>query len=141
MRRIHFFILCLFFALQGYCDRVRSARLYYSQKINKSFQGEAKVKMDNGVLVLYKGNQSMKLYLEQWCNVSVYQGKKIIELSELNLRVNQYYYIKQKNKEYILETDKEKIKLKSSKRAKRYFNKHVPCYHNSGHYSHISCYR
>ena len=147
MRRILFFILCLFFALQGYCDRVRKA-VIHSQRIDESFEGEAEVKMGNGGLVLHKGNQSVKLYIEtsEPLDYRVYQGNKLINSSELIKEKIYRSTIEQKGKKYILTINggESYSKLKLSKRAKRYFNKRVPpfnhCSHDS-HISHVSCYR
>lgn len=62
MKRTLFLILGLLFTLQAYCQRFANI---HSQKISKSFYDGANVKMDKGNLVLYKGDQFVKLYIEK----------------------------------------------------------------------------
>lgn len=137
MKRILFLILGLLFTLQGYCQRFANI---HSQKINKSFYGGANVKMDRGNLILYKGNQFIRLYIEKWPGEYVYQGDKLIKLSKLKIKNGDYCILEQNGEDFELTIrggDFVSVKLQLSKDAKEYFQKYSSPSH-AAHYSHMS---
>lgn len=124
MKKIIVLAMALFTSIGAYCQR---HAFIYSKKISKGYYQGSTIGLDkSGALILYKGKNSLKLYMEKWTvdGTRVRVGNKYVDIKSLDLGDYDYCYMQQNGESAILhicgKTDRE-FDVKLSPEAQKYF--------------------